>query len=217
MILLQDIAKIYASGQREVKALDGIHLHVARGEFLVVRGPSGSGKTTLLMTIGAMLRPSAGVVRVDGQDLGSMSARERAQFRAHKIGFIFQMFHLVPYLNVVDNVALAEIRAGNGDARARARELLERLGLDRRASHKPPELSAGERQRTAIARALMNNPKVLLADEPTGNLDAENALAVLRYLSEFHKNGGTLIMATHESEAQSIANRVVFLRDGKIA
>lgn len=216
MIVVQDVAKIYAGGQGELKALDGIHLHVKSGEFVVVRGPSGSGKTTLLMAIGAMLRPSAGSVRVDGQDLGPMSARQRARFRAETIGFIFQMFHLVPYLNVVDNVALADIRAEDGSARNRARLLLQGLGMDARASHRPCELSAGERQRAAIARALVNNPKVLLADEPTGNLDTENASAVLGYLSDFHRKGGTVVMATHDSEAQCLADRVVVLRGGKI-
>lgn len=216
MILVQDVAKVYASGRRVVRALDGVHLHVERGEFLVVRGPSGSGKTTLLMTIGAMLRPSAGTVSVDGHDLGGMSAGERAQFRARTIGFIFQMFHLVPYLNVAENVALAAVAAGKGGARARASQLLERLGIGGRALHKPSELSAGERQRTAIARALLNSPKILLADEPTGNLDRENALAVLSHLSDFHKSGGTVIMATDEMEAQTLANRVISLQDGRV-
>jgi ABC-type lipoprotein export system ATPase subunit len=168
------------------------------------------------MTIGAMLRPSAGTVSVDGHDFGGMSARERAQFRARTIGFIFQMFHLVPYLNVAENVALAAAAAGNDGAGARASQLLERLGIGGRASHKPSELSAGERQRTAIARALLNSPKILLADEPTSNLDRENTLAVLSHLSDFHKSGGTVIMATDEREAQTLANRVISLRDGRV-
>jgi len=216
MILLEDVVKVYASGGRRVTALGGISLHVERGEFLVVRGPSGSGKTTLLMTIGAMLHPSAGSIRIDGQDLNPMSARRRALFRARTIGFVFQMFHLVPYLNVADNVALAEVHGGNGEARTRVRQLLEQLGIEGRALHKPSELSAGERQRTAIARALMNNPKVLLADEPTGNLDAENARVVLGHLSDFHHKGGTVVLATHQLEAHSLASRVVNLREGQL-
>jgi len=216
VVLLQDVTKIYQTGRRQVRALDSVQLSVERGEFLVVRGPSGSGKTTLLMTIAAMLRPTTGTVTVDGRDLGHMSARVRAQFRAHTIGFVFQMFHLVPYLTVLENVALGAVTAGYSEARAIAGQLLRRVGMEGRVLHKPPELSAGERQRTAIARALVGSPKLLLADEPTGNLDGENALAVLSHLSDFHKRGGTVIVATHEVEAESLANRVVSLRDGRV-
>ena len=216
MVRLQDIVKTYETGRGEVRALDGVELDVRSGEFVVVRGPSGSGKTTLLMTIAAMLRPSAGSVTVDGRNLYQMSGRARAHFRARTIGFIFQMFHLVPYLNVVENVVFAAGAAGTNDARARAAELLDQLAIEGRALHKPAELSAGERQRTAIARALLNHPKLLLADEPTGNLDPESATAVLGYVSEFHKSGGTVILATHQPEAEPLADRVVSLEDGRV-
>ncbi|MCP5111937.1 MAG: ABC transporter ATP-binding protein, partial [bacterium] len=177
MVSLEDVAKTYRSGRRETRALDGVRLRVGPGEFVVIRGPSGSGKTTLLMTIAAMQSPTSGTVMVDGRELDEMSASEKARFRARTVGFVFQMFHLVPYLTVIENVLLA------GGERMRATALLERLGMAGRASHKPSELSAGERQRTAVARALLRRPKLLLADEPTGNLDPENARAVLSYLS----------------------------------
>ncbi len=210
MVSLEDVAKTYRSGRRETRALDGVRLRVDSGEFVVVRGPSGSGKTTLLMTIAAMQSPTSGTVMVDGRELDEMSASEKARFRARTVGFVFQMFHLVPYLTVLENVLLA------GGERMRATALLERLGMAGRASHKPSELSAGERQRTAVARALLRSPKLLLADEPTGNLDPENARAVLSYLSDFHKQGGTVIVATHEAAAEPVADRVVSMRDGKI-
>jgi ABC-type lipoprotein export system ATPase subunit len=214
VIVLRNVVKAYKTSRGEIRALDGVELHVGSGEFVVVRGPSGSGKTTLLMTIAAMLRPTRGTVTVDGRNLHQMSARERARFRACTVGFIFQMFHLVPYLNVLDNVVLASGAGGKSEAKARAGELLGQLGMKERALHKPSELSAGEGQRTAIARALLNNPKILLADEPTGNLDRENAIAVLGYLSDFHKRGGTVVVATHETEAESFADKVVSLRNG---
>ena len=216
MVLLQDVVKTYETSRGEIRALDGVSLHFESGQFVVIRGPSGSGKTTLLLTIAAMLRPTLGTVTVDGRNLHQMTTRERAHFRARTIGFIFQMFHLVPYLNVVENVVLAAGAAGTNGARTRAGELLRQLGMENRALHKPSELSAGERQRTAIARALLNNPKVLLADEPTGNLDRGNATAVLSYLSGFHKRGGTVIVATHETEAESLAEKVVSLVDGRV-
>jgi len=216
VVSLENVTKVYRTGGSEVKALDGIHLQVERGEFLVVRGPSGSGKTTLLMTVAAMLRPTAGTITVDGRDLGRMSDRDRARFRARTTGFIFQMFHLVPYLNVIENVVLGAVTAGSSEARAMASELLRQVGMESRALHKPLELSAGERQRTAIARALMSGPKLLLADEPTGNLDRENAHGVLGHLSDFHKSGGTVIVATHDVEAESLANRVIALGHGRV-
>jgi ABC-type lipoprotein export system ATPase subunit len=210
VVLIEQVSKTYRKGRREISALDGVDLHVENGEFLIVRGPSGSGKTTLLMTIAAILRPTHGTVTVDGRGLGEMSAREKANFRSSSIGFVFQMFHLVPYLSVLDNVALA------GDDKGRAATLLERLGMTDRASHKPAELSAGERQRTAIARALLNNPKLILADEPTGNLDPDNARTVLSHITDFHNQGGTVVLATHETSAEHLADRVVQLQEGKL-
>jgi len=216
MVCLENVSKIYRTRRGEVKALDEISLQVKEGEFVVVRGPSGSGKTTLLFTGGGMLRPTQGQVIVDGNDIYAMGKRDRAKFRAENIGFVFQMFHLVPYLNVAENVLLS---AGVGTDRAKrveAVELLKRLHLSEREHHKPSELSTGERQRTAIARALLNRPKTILADEPTGNLDPENAAEAIGYLAEFHSGGGTVILVTHGTVADQHADRIIYLREGRI-
>jgi len=198
-----------------VKALEGVSLQIDRGEFVVVSGPSGSGKTTLLMIVAAMLRPTRGRVCLDGRDIYQLSGTERARFRATNIGFVFQMFHLVPYLNVLENVQVAAGAIG-GNSRGRAEELLRRLGLEHRLGHRPGELSAGEKQRTAIARALLNQPKLILADEPTGNLDPENADSVLKHLREFQADGGTVVMATHGPAAGGFATRTICLHDGRV-
>jgi ABC-type lipoprotein export system ATPase subunit len=214
VITLNDVVKTYSTKRGPVKALDGINLQIEKGQFLALHGPSGSGKTTLLMTIAAMLHPTRGTVLFDENNLYNMSVRERAKFRAENVGFIFQMFHLVPFLNVFENVALAA--AESKASSQRINDLLQKLGLADRMYHKPAELSSGEKQRTAIARALLNDPKLILADEPTGNLDPENANAVFGYLSEFHKSGGTVIVVTHGPEARQFAQRTIALRDGKI-
>jgi putative ABC transport system ATP-binding protein len=216
MICLENVAKTYRTRRGDVKALNDINLRIEKGEFAVICGPSGSGKTTLLMTIAAMLRPSSGIVSVEQNDLYAMSIQARAKFRAQNIGFVFQMFHLVSYLNVVENVLLAGGTVPD-NKKAAALELIEKFGLAGRNYHKPAELSAGEKQRTAIARALLNRPKIILADEPTGNLDSDNATSVLGYLSEFHKEGGTIILATHGVEAERFADRTINLCNGSVA
>jgi len=215
MLVLENLAKTYRTGAGQVNALDGVHLRIERGEFVAVCGPSGSGKTTLLMIVAAMLRPSRGSVRFEEQDVYAMAAPARAKFRAHNIGFVFQMFHLVPYLNVLENVLAAGGAVGRAD-KAFAAGLLQRLGLEHRIGHRPAELSAGEKQRTAIARALLNRPKLILADEPTGNLDPENARGVLSHLHDFQQAGGTVIVATHGAIANEFATRTIHLRDGAI-
>ena len=214
MIHFQNVSKVYPTKQGAVKSLAGLNLEVKAGEFVAIRGPSGCGKTTLLLTAGGMLRPTAGRITVDGQDLGGLSGQERARFRARKIGFVFQMFHLLPYLSVMDNVLLAADSAS--DHVERARKLLDHLGLSARAHHRPSELSTGERQRTAIARALLNQPKLILADEPTGNLDPENAAEVFRHLQAFHRTGGTVVLVTHGTAADAYADRVVEMRSGSV-
>jgi len=216
MLVLQDLTRVYPSRTGEVRALDGVSLDIAAGDFVVVTGPSGSGKTTLLMMIAAMLRPTGGAVRFDEQDLYAMSVRDRARFRADNIGFVFQMFHLVPYLNVLDNVLLARGISGRNGTKGRAEQLLQQLGLQHRLTHRPGELSAGEKQRAAIARAMLNQPKLILADEPTGNLDPENARSVLAHLEDFQQQGGTVIVATHGLEAIDFATRTISLRNGKL-
>ena len=216
MVVLENIVKTYRRRQGDVKALSDINLQIEKGEFVVVCGLSGSGKTTLLMTIAAMLRPTSGSVCVEQNDLYTMSIRDRAKFRAENIGFVFQMFHLVPYLNIIENVALAGGVASQSGGAVKANELLKQLGLAERAFHRPSELSAGEKQRAAIARALFNRPKIILADEPTGNLDPDNAASVIGYLSEFHHSGGTVILATHGTEAEQFADRIIHLHNGSI-
>lgn len=213
MVQLENISKIYKTRRGQVKALDEISFQVKEGEFVVVRGPSGSGKTTLLLAIGGMLHPTSGQVFVGERDIYAMSKRERAQFRAKNIGFVFQMFHLVPYLNVIENTLLA---SGTRANHSEAEKLLERLGMSGREHHKPSELSAGERQRTAIARALLNHPRIILADEPTGNLDPENAAQVVGYLAEFHREGGTVIVVTHGAVADQYSDRIIYLQDGQV-
>jgi len=217
MICLENVVKSYRTRKGDVTALNNINLRIEKGEFVVVCGPSGCGKTTLLMAIAAMLHPTSGTVSVEDNKLYSMSVKARAKFRAENIGFVFQMFHLIPYLNILENVLLAGGAVDKKNTHAKAIELIEKFGLAGRHYHKPAELSAGEKQRTATARALFNNPKIILADEPTGNLDSDNATSVLGYLSEFHKAGGTVILATHGVEAEQFADRIINLKNGKIA
>jgi len=205
MIACEQVTKRFGS----VTALAPFDLSVDAGKFIVVKGFSGSGKTTLLLTLGGMLRPSEGTVNFDGADLYSQSSGARAEYRATEVGFVFQMFHLVPYLGVEENVRLA---ARNGTMTERPRELLEQFGLSHRLTHTPGELSAGERQRVALARALVNEPRLILADEPTGNLDPENDRQVFEHLSEFHRGGGTVIVVTHGTTADEFADRIVELK-----
>lgn len=216
MVRLDNVSKIYRTPQGEVRSLDSVSLTIRPGEFVVIRGPSGCGKTTLLLTIGAMLRPTSGQVEVQSSDLYAMSARPRAAFRASSIGFVFQMFHLVPYLTVRENVLLSDWGSASPAQQARADQLLQELGLTARAQHIPAKLSTGERQRAAIARALLHQPKVILADEPTGNLDPDNASEVFRHLKAFHQKGGTLIVVTHGAVENLGADRIVNLKAGKI-
>jgi putative ABC transport system ATP-binding protein len=213
VIRFEHVSKIYETARGPVRALDDVNLEVVLGEFVAVRGPSGCGKSTLLMLAGGLASPTCGHVFVDGIDLGTLSARQRSQFRAESIGFVFQMFHLLPYLSVLDNVAVA---AARGDSRRRAGELLERFQLADRLSHWPAQLSVGERQRVAIARALLNEPRLLLADEPTGNLDPANAASVLDLLCDFHRGGGTVLLVTHDETAARYAGRTVTLEKGAI-
>ena len=215
---LNQVAKAHDSGNgQRVQALDGVSLSVEAGDFVAGRGPSGSGKTTLLLIAGGLLAPDQGVVSIGGRDLGSMSAEGRARFRAENVGFVFQQFHLIPYLSVLHNVMTPAVAANIADAPERAEKLIAQFGLRSRAHHPTARLSTGERQRTALARALLNRPKLLLADEPTGNLDADNAGGVMAGLSDFAKNGGAVLLVTHDDNAAARADRVVLLKDGKQA
>jgi putative ABC transport system ATP-binding protein len=207
MLALRNVRKSYGS----VQALADISLDVAASDFVAVQGPSGSGKTTLLLCAGGLLRPDGGQVLLAGQDLYQMSPEARARCRAADIGFVFQHFHLVPYLSVLENVLAPVLATAVPDAHGRARELLDRLGLGNRLGHRPSELSSGERQRTALARAMLTRPRLLLADEPTGNLDEASSAVVLSHLGSFAREGGAVLVVTHERTAANQADRVVIL------
>src|SRR3977135_4264677 len=199
-----------------IRALDDISLHVEAGEWLSIMGPSGSGKSTLVNLIGCLDRPTSGEIWLDGQNVAGISAGELNRVRAEKIGFIFQQFHLIPFLTAVENVMLAQYFHSMTDEKE-AVDALIRVGLGDRTHHLPSQLSGGEQQRVCIARALINDPKIILADEPTGNLDAYNEEIVLRLLREFHNQGRTIIMVTHDPVVSRLADRRVELHHGKIA
>jgi putative ABC transport system ATP-binding protein len=216
----EDLKMIYRVGRVDVNALRGINLSVAPGEFVAVMGPSGCGKSTLLHILGGLLKPSSGRVIVDGEDLAAMSDATRTDLRRRKIGFVFQRFNLFPTLTAEGNLKLAERIHANGkphmgeDAR---REILRLLRLENKMLHRPLELSGGEQQRVAIARAIINRPSIILADEPTGNLDTENSTIVLDMLRELNREfKQTIVMITHNPEAATVASRTIEMRDGMI-
>jgi putative ABC transport system ATP-binding protein len=214
-----DVGRTYASGETQVAALAGLSLQVRRGEFVAIMGPSGSGKSTLLNILAGLERPSTGRVLVDGVDLGTLDESGLARYRRGTIGIVFQAFNLLPRYRVVENVAFPLLFAGVAEAERvrRATEILARLGMTDRAHHRPNQLSGGEMQRTAIARALVTEPSLLLADEPTGNLDSANGEALLAILGELHAKGQTIVLVTHEDSVAARAERVVRMRDGRVA
>ena len=215
LIELKNVTRVYKSNV-EVKALDDVSLSVAPGEWLAIMGPSGSGKSTLVNLIGCLDQPTSGEIWIHDANVSQMSSAELNRFRAEKIGFIFQQFHLIPYLTAIENVMLAQYFHSMTD-KAEALAALERVGLADRADHLPSQLSGGEQQRVCIARALINDPQVVLADEPTGNLDAQNEELVLRQLRELHAQGRTIIMVTHDPAVAHLADRLLELHHGKIA
>ena len=214
---LDHITKTYTGDAGPIVAVDDVSVSVEAGEFVAVVGPSGCGKTTLLLVAGGLLRPENGEVSIDGTDPYSLSGEQRARFRAEQIGFVFQQFHLVPYLNVLDNVMAPALVTGETSARERAGILVERFGLADRLGHRPGQLSTGERQRVALARALLNEPRVILADEPTGNLDGDNSEQVLQALKTFADEGGAVLLVTHDPDAVAFAGRQVVLQGGQLA
>ncbi|GIS62233.1 MAG: ABC transporter ATP-binding protein [Planctomycetaceae bacterium] len=217
LISLDHITKTYTGDAGPIVAVDDVSVSVEAGEFVAVVGPSGCGKTTLLLVAGGLLRPENGEVSIDGTDPYSLSGEQRARFRAEQIGFVFQQFHLVPYLNVLDNVMAPALVTGETSARERAGILVERFGLADRLGHRPGQLSTGERQRVALARALLNEPRVILADEPTGNLDGDNSEQVLQALKTFADEGGAVLLVTHDPDAVAFAGRQVVLQGGQLA
>jgi len=219
VIELKDVSKVYRKGIREVKALDGIDLRVGPGEFVVVEGPSGSGKTTLLFTVAGLVRPTTGSVVVDGVDLVGRTSAELACLRKEKFGFVFQMFHLIPYLTALENVCVPMGLSGTSptESAERAGALLDRFGLGERSDHYPSELSAGEKQRVAIGRAVANHAPIILADEPTGNLDPKAADEVFEALDEIHRGGAAVMVVTHDARLVRAAPRALRLENGKLA
>ncbi len=215
VIALHGVTRDYTGRSGTVRALDDATFSIVAGEWVAITGPSGSGKSTLVNLLGCLDRPTAGELRIDGADVSTMSAGELDRFRADKIGFIFQQFHLIPYLSALENVMLAQYFHSMTDT-AQAREALARVGLAPRAEHLPSELSGGEQQRVCIARALINHPPILLADEPTGNLDAANQKIVAGLLQDLHRNGHTIVMVTHDPEMATLAGRKIALSHGKV-
>ena len=219
MIRLVNVSRQYPAqedGGGVIKALDAVLLHVERGEWLAMMGPSGSGKSTLVNLIGCLDRPTSGEIWLDGENVADISGSELNRVRAEKIGFVFQQFHLIPYLTALENIMLAQYFHSMTDEKE-ALDALERVGLRDRAAHLPAHLSGGEQQRVCIARALINDPKIVLADEPTGNLDAQNEEIVLRLLRDLHAQGRTIVMVTHDPVVARMADRRIELHHGKIA
>ncbi|MDI3517322.1 MAG: putative transport system ATP-binding protein [Thermotogota bacterium] len=219
MIRLENVTRIYRMGTEEVRALDGVTLEVQPGEILVVMGPSGSGKSTLLHIMGCLDRPTSGQVYIDGRNVSKLNDRQLARVRNAMLGFVFQQFNLLPRLTALENVELPMIYAGVPRKKRidRARDLLERFELSDRLKHRPSQLSGGQQQRVAIARALANNPKVILADEPTGNLDTASGEVVIENLVRLNREEGiTVVVVTHDPEIAGIGDRVIHMRDGRI-
>jgi putative ABC transport system ATP-binding protein len=221
LIEVENLTKVYGTGDTQIRALDGVDLSVASGEFIAVMGPSGSGKSTLMNILGCLDRPTSGVYRLDGQDVSQLKVNDLAAVRNRKLGFIFQSFNLLPRLNALENTALpllynleADLSAKERTARATAS--LEAVGLGERLQHLPNQLSGGQQQRVAIARALVNQPSLILADEPTGNLDTKSGAEILEILHLLHEQGATIVMVTHDPSIATHAQRSIHVLDGKI-
>ncbi|MEW6751347.1 MAG: ABC transporter ATP-binding protein [Candidatus Latescibacterota bacterium] len=219
VIHTRGLTKVYQMGETRVQALDGVDLEIDAGEFVAIMGASGSGKSTLMHILGCLDYPTAGTYRLDGMSMGTLSRSQLADLRARRIGFVFQSFNLLPRTSALENVELPLLYDRSGtcrNPRERALEALERVGLADRRDHEPSQLSGGQQQRVAIARALVNRPSLLLADEPTGNLDSRTSLDVMRLFAELNDGGITIVLVTHEADIAACAARVVSMRDGRI-
>ena len=218
IIELNDVKKIYRMGEVDVPALNGVSLKIKQGEFIAIMGPSGSGKSTLMNMVGCLDVPTQGKIFLDGKDISKMSESGLAQIRGKKIGFVFQKFNLLSTLTALENVTMP-MMFQNVDENVRRKkgvELLDLVGLEKRSSHKPSELSGGQQQRVAIARSLANDPEVILADEPTGNLDTKTGRDIMVMLKKLHNDGKTIIMVTHDSDVGKHAKRIVLIKDGMV-
>jgi putative ABC transport system ATP-binding protein len=218
LVVLRDVRRDYALGAERVHALQGVSLDVERGDYVAIVGPSGCGKSTLLNLIGVIDQPTSGSVEIAGERVDAMSDREATSFRLHNIGFVFQRFYLMPILSALENVALpmAEAKVAARARQERAAELLEYVGLGNRRNHRPSQLSGGEQQRVAIARALANGPLLLLADEPTGELDASTGVQIISLFRRLNQDGTTIVVVTHDEDLASAARRKIHMRDGRV-
>jgi putative ABC transport system ATP-binding protein len=221
VIEVQELTKVYGEGDAEVRALDGVSATVSRGEFAAIMGPSGSGKSTLMNILGCLDRPTSGAYVLDGRDVSRLSKNELADVRNQKIGFVFQSFNLLPRLTALGNVLLPLLYSSHEDLSAEEQEqraiaALESVGLGNRLHHRPNQLSGGQQQRVAIARALINRPPLILADEPTGNLDSKSSVEIMDLLHQLHVQGATVAMVTHEPDIAAHAGRIICVRDGKV-
>jgi len=216
IISIKNLSKTYATGKVSFKALDDVSLDVEQGEFVAIMGPSGSGKSTLMHLMGFLDSPDSGSYTLNGIETAKLPDDEYAQLRSGFIGFVFQQFHLLPRENTVENVELPLIYAGKPESHGEGRKLLSEVGLMNKEQNMPNELSGGERQRVAIARSLVNNPEIILADEPTGNLDSKSQTEIMQLLAGLNKKGKTIIMVTHDEEVSEYAGRIIRIRDGKV-
>ncbi len=216
MLEIKNVSRTYGQGEGTVRALDGVSFAVDKGAFLAVMGPSGSGKSTLLNIIGGLDRLTSGEVMLDGQRIDSLNENQLVELRRRKIAYVFQQYHLLPSLTALENVMLPMVFTHTAHDRQKALEILARVGLEKRAYHRPAQLSGGEQQRVAIARAVVNNPELILADEPTGNMDQKTGAGIMNLLEEMNREGRSIVMVTHAPEIASRARQILRLKDGKV-
>jgi putative ABC transport system ATP-binding protein len=216
MLQIKKVSKIYGEGDTRVAALNGVSLEVNKGDFIAIMGPSGSGKSTLLNIIGGLERLSGGEVILEGSRIDDLDENEMVSIRRQKIAYVFQQYHLIPSLTALENVLLPLVFQSRNGASAKAREILKKVGLEKRSGHKPSQLSGGEQQRVAIARALITGPSLVLADEPTGNMDHKTGEEILKLFDQLHREGNTIIMVTHNPEIAAHADEIIVLGDGQI-